>query len=55
MKQEKNSGPAELVLTATVARRFYSDGATTSDNAGVRTRARRAGDAQALVGNRSRA
>jgi NAD(P)-dependent dehydrogenase (short-subunit alcohol dehydrogenase family) len=31
MKQEQNSGPAALVLTATVARRFYIDGATKSD------------------------
>jgi hypothetical protein len=28
MKQEQNSGPAALVLTATVALRFYIDGAT---------------------------
>jgi hypothetical protein len=31
MKQEQNSGPAALVLTATVAIRFYIDGATKSD------------------------
>ncbi len=31
MAQEKLAGPAALVLTATVARRYYLDGATKSD------------------------
>jgi DNA-binding transcriptional regulator LsrR (DeoR family) len=31
MRQEPAAGPAELVLTATVARRYYVDGATKSD------------------------
>src|SRR5688572_22504861 len=31
MRQEQAAGPAALVLTATVARRYYLDGATKSD------------------------